>query len=402
MKQNFFQKLKAFFSKVNVQVTVFNCITVIAAVVVTTLIMSACVQNVIEEALDRQTAAANWYLNQQLTQINPISMLQENIEDSTKSDSVKSLVNSALVSTQTNLSFYRVSVVMRENSGDFIYFADSYRPGDVGRLNYGDSVSDEIAKAARQAIATSQNVVLNNYYKADGVSYAVCVRMLSSSSSVKPMVSCTYIDIGSYMNDMRVHMIVIGVFVVLIFIVVVNLSNIMFRRISNLSYVDAANMDKLTGLKNKNSYEIDVENIINSGKQHKYSCLIADLNGLKRVNDTLGHQTGDMYIRSGAEVLRNAASTFHYVAYRIGGDEFALLCKDATSADMEELCERIDQMIEHENHMDKPISMSKGYAMFNSSLDSDLRETLERADVAMYTNKHKFYADKEAARSASL
>ena len=88
----------------------------------------------------------------------------------------------------------------------------------------------------------------------------------------------------------------------------------LFKRISNPMYKDMANTDFLTGLKNRNAFELDIQN-----KQDEVlGILIADLNGLKKINDEQGHQIGDEYIRKAATVIGKCASTCPVFGTRCG------------------------------------------------------------------------------------
>lgn len=84
----------------------------------------------------------------------------------------------------------------------------------------------------------------------------------------------------------------------------------------------AAYVDALTGLRNRRAFDEDLELAWERAQAGEHSLLVLfDLNGFKRINDTQGHLAGDALLRGVGEALRSAAGP----AYRIGGDEFALL-----------------------------------------------------------------------------
>jgi len=157
----------------------------------------------------------------------------------------------------------------------------------------------------------------------------------------------------------------------------------LFKRISNPMYKDMANTDFLTGLKNRNAFELDIQN-----KQDEVlGILIADLNGLKKINDEQGHQIGDEYIRKAATVIGKCASTCP--VYRFGGDEFVVLVPDADDKKMKSLSERI---LTYEETVPKdcdiPISLSVGYALYDPVQCASLQDVFHEADVQMYKMKN--------------
>ena len=85
-------------------------------------------------------------------------------------------------------------------------------------------------------------------------------------------------------------------------------------------------IDELTGIKNKHAYaetELMMNEMISDGTIEDFALAVFDLNGLKQINDTLGHQAGDEYIRKGCSTI---CSFFkRSPVFRIGGDEFVAI-----------------------------------------------------------------------------
>jgi diguanylate cyclase (GGDEF)-like protein len=106
-----------------------------------------------------------------------------------------------------------------------------------------------------------------------------------------------------------------------------------------------------------------------------------DLNGLKVMNDEYGHGAGDRFIL-------NAASTIKYVfegdSYRIGGDEFAVICADMSE---EEFMTKLEE--EKKHLWENEISVSIGHSWRGA--DNDINAQLREADNLMYENKREFY-----------
>lgn len=165
----------------------------------------------------------------------------------------------------------------------------------------------------------------------------------------------------------------------------------LFRRISNPMFQDFANTDQLTGLKNRNAFEVDMKNLENSTLIHTITLLSIDLNGLKKVNDTFGHQEGDCYIKRAATILQNSIGC-HAVIYRTGGDEFIIMQFGEGAS---EICDHIAQFTKqnNENHT-VSLSMAVGIASYDSSLDKSIYHTYQRADLEMYKNKRIMKKDK--------
>ena len=143
--------------------------------------------------------------------------------------------------------------------------------------------------------------------------------------------------------------------------------------------------DALTGLFNRAWFEAELYRIAN-GRVTPVSVIMADLNGLKEINDTEGHAAGDNVLRRAALILSSACREADGVA-RIGGDEFAVLLPGVDSAEVKVLIQRIRKKIEEEaaclGH--QPISIALGAATTDSP--QHLKQTLNSADKAMYQEK---------------
>jgi len=114
-----------------------------------------------------------------------------------------------------------------------------------------------------------------------------------------------------------------------------------------------------------------------------------DLNGLKQINDTLGHLTGDEALRDTAEVLHNTFRGSDIVA-RLGGDEFVALAHLHGERDLETLCARLrEQLREFNASKQRPyaVDLSIGATLVDGPADLNLEEFIARADEAMYQEK---------------
>ena len=112
----------------------------------------------------------------------------------------------------------------------------------------------------------------------------------------------------------------------------------------------------------------------------KFAIALCDVNGLKTVNDTLGHIAGDEYIRSASRLV---CQTFaHSPVFRIGGDEFVAILRGSDFENREKLEKEFTEAIE--KNVDKhKVVVACGISVF----DKDVSSVFERADALMYKNK---------------
>ena len=152
--------------------------------------------------------------------------------------------------------------------------------------------------------------------------------------------------------------------------------------------VRIAMTDELTNLFNRRCYEEDHIEYAEHGMRDDFVILCADVNGLKKVNDTVGHAAGDELIKGAAESLLIAIGQKGKV-YRTGGDEFiAMIHTD----DPDAVCRDIENQTGNwkGTYSDK-LSVSIGYASHGANKDLDIHELEKKADDAMYRAKARYY-----------
>ena len=154
----------------------------------------------------------------------------------------------------------------------------------------------------------------------------------------------------------------------------------------------SANRDSLTGLRNTTSYKRWVEEFDKEieNKTANFGVVVFDLNLLKATNDTYGHDVGDKLIVTAAKLISDVFK--RSPVFRIGGDEFLAVLKNRDLEDCQKLFAQLDfecanTRIEENGEM--PISIARGFAMFDPDKDLNFNDVFKRADNTMYENKRK-------------
>lgn len=164
------------------------------------------------------------------------------------------------------------------------------------------------------------------------------------------------------------------------------------RVLQKKAYLDAA-----TGLPNKNR----CEEILNAPVSLDMGVVSFDLNDLRRINDSRGHEAGDVYIHRFATALRAAVPEEHFVG-RFGGDEFLMVTHGLSGAGMEEHL-RAKLAEEAKEHPDMLLSYAAGYVLAKDAPEASMRELFAKADKQMYIQKnHVKRKEAEAERRLSL
>lgn len=161
-----------------------------------------------------------------------------------------------------------------------------------------------------------------------------------------------------------------------------------------------ANRDSLTGIRNKTAYDNEIKKLewnLQLGNAD-FGIGIVDLNYLKAINDTYGHDKGNEAIRN---ICRMVCATFaHSPVFRIGGDEFAIILKGRDLENIDFLIEKFNSDLKAlaENKELSPweaVSAAIGYAIYDSSKDAGAVNVFKRADNNMYENKKSMHAQRK-------
>ena len=166
-----------------------------------------------------------------------------------------------------------------------------------------------------------------------------------------------------------------------------HISNEMLQKEELGSTRKMAYTDALTGVKNKRAFEEkkeEIEQSLAAGSINEFGIIVCDLNGLKVINDTKGHDAGDNYIKEASKII----CTFfkHSPVFRIGGDEFVVLLQHEDFRNRETLLNNFDKRM-YENILKDDVVISTGLDIYLTDKQDTFQLVFERADKKMYARK---------------
>lgn len=184
-----------------------------------------------------------------------------------------------------------------------------------------------------------------------------------------------YLCADNYERDDRIN--TVAVFETVSYFIAAKLANHhLVMELDHLSRYDA-----LTGLLNRNAFSLAVDTLMH---QHvAVGVVYADVNGLKEINDELGHQAGDKALKRTADLLADCCGREH--AYRVGGDEFIVLMPEVAKQAFEERFARLHMLVEGESDL----SLAVGADWLDDAAKLD--EAISRTDRRMYRDKVAHY-----------
>ena len=145
----------------------------------------------------------------------------------------------------------------------------------------------------------------------------------------------------------------------------------------------------LTQLRNRAFYVEELNRLSRQGPW-PLSLIAIDLNGLKRINDELGHAAGDALLRRMGEVLTKAVDA-PACAARIGGDEFMVLLPGMTKHNALMVQERIQSLVEINNQFYPGQALNLAMGMSCCDAGSEVEAAVHQADQQMYAAKMRYY-----------
>ncbi len=152
-----------------------------------------------------------------------------------------------------------------------------------------------------------------------------------------------------------------------------------------------ASTDSLTGLLNRRGFFARGTAFLEETRKRGLhaTCLFADLDGMKNINDTLGHEEGDRALQEAGALLHKILGSWNLLA-RVGGDEFAALVEHEEDRPPLETCRKIEEAFQRhnqENTHSYHLAISTGIASWDPGLPVSLGELLSRGDKKMYEHK---------------
>ena len=157
----------------------------------------------------------------------------------------------------------------------------------------------------------------------------------------------------------------------------------MMERMKEISYTDL-----LTGVMNRNAMNNRVSGIV-AGEEYlsvPFGIVFADLNGLKRMNDTQGHSAGDLLLKKASIMLQECFGGSDI--YRAGGDEFVVIVPDIGREDFDK---KVRRLAEISSDPEGVCCLAVGSHYVDSGCD--IRDAMHLADEDMYKNKELFYVE---------
>ena len=145
--------------------------------------------------------------------------------------------------------------------------------------------------------------------------------------------------------------------------------------------------DSLTGVKSSHAYveiEKQVDQRITDDDIKEFGVVVFDLNGLKEINDTKGHDAGDQYIQGGCRIICEHFK--HSPVFRIGGDEFVAFLEGEDFRNRKIILAAFETQIDENVRSGGPV-VASGMAVFRHGKDNSYRRVFERADQRMYDRK---------------
>ena len=157
-----------------------------------------------------------------------------------------------------------------------------------------------------------------------------------------------------------------------------------YKRTWKLAYNDA-----LTGVKSKRAF-MEHEELLDwqmaQKVKNKLAIIVFDVNNLKQINDTLGHDEGDRYIKEACKIICDIFKKSP--VYRVGGDEFVAVLENDDFDNREQLQNAFNQIIE-KNLYRNDVVVAMGMAEYVPTEDECCRQIFERADQRMYARKRQ-------------
>lgn len=314
----------------------------------------------------------------------------ENYVDKTTFTDTLSAEDEGYISTKEKLEDVKIATnvmylytAKQNEDGTYVYLVDGLPSDSPDFRNPNDAIEIEVIPELQRAL-NNEIIVPDTIKQTTWGEIFVAYYPIHENGKVIGVLGMEF-DAHDQYQAFRTLRIGTPIIATLACVIAILIAGLLFRRISNPNFKDMANSDYLTKLKNRNAFMLDMHNM-EARDRETCGIIVADVNDLKVINDTYGHQVGDECICAVAKCLLSCAGK--HPAYRIGGDEFVILAQKEQVKSLEVMIADIISNITKitiEPSIDVTISI--GFAFFDKETDTNLIDTFKRADHKMYGMK---------------
>ena len=286
------------------------------------------------------------------------------------------IATSLLYENTKNVTVYDTGYAfLMDNEGEFVYHPEMKSNAITADFNSQHAYLYEksLVSAENQSVETyrwnNQDKKLTAQKLRNGMIFTVCVTEQEIKHPQQKMLA----------DSIMVIVLIMSVFVIVTVSII--------KAIVKLLYTDV-----MTRVGNKNAYMECVDAIYKrlvNKEKFNFVVVVIDINDLKKVNDTYGHEYGDKLIQNGATILKKVwGSDF---MYRVGGDEFVIVRLSMEKENAEKKIVLFEEAIEEYNRQnngeESQLQMAIGMATYNPETDKEYMDVFRRADSAMYEDK---------------
>jgi len=250
----------------------------------------------------------------------------------------------------------------------------------------------------RRSLQSGIAVISREIYETDhGSIYAIFWPVMDDENRVIGTVGMEF-DVSETENIRRqsvIYRLALSGGLLLLISVVAYLS---MSRVTEPFYKKLAYTDLLSGYENRMAFEHKLRECGDMADEGKnVTLLIFDVNNLKTINDSEGHEAGDKYLKNTADIIFDNLKG-RGPLYRIGGDEYAVIFADRKESEIEDVLNSLRNE-KRPAYKKQPFSCAFGAATFQKGVDETLRDVFKRADEAMYEEKKRQKAAGVAMRA---
>ena len=156
------------------------------------------------------------------------------------------------------------------------------------------------------------------------------------------------------------------------------------RKVAEQELVHLSYHDQLSGLYNRRFFEEELKRL-DTERNLPLTLIMADVNGLKMINDSFGHMAGDELLKKVSSILKNGCRADDIVA-RLGGDEFIVILPKTDGLGAAQLIERLEKVITNQPFDQLSVSLSFGYAT-KSEKSMNIQQVFIKSENNMYQHK---------------